>query len=226
MTTVFVTSSGTEVGKTYVSALLVRQFRARGLDARALKPIVSGLDKQSFPESDPAMLLAAMGDDVVYERASAVSRWRFRAPLSPDMAAAREGRHIPLDELIETCVTEAAATTDPLVIEGVGGLMVPLDSQHTVLDWMIALNARLPLAPVVVVGSYLGTISHTLTVLEVMRHHGLTPRGVVVSESLSSPVPLEETAETIARFARGIPVETIARGATALTAPDLTRLVR
>ncbi len=224
MTTIFVTSSGTEIGKTYVSALLVRQFRAKGLDARALKPIVSGLDKQSFPESDPAMLLAAMGDDVVYERASAVSRWRFRAPLSPDMAAAREGRDIPLDELVETCVTAARAGSDPLVIEGVGGLMVPLDTRHTVLDWMMTLDGRVPLIPILVVGSYLGTISHTLTALEVMRSHGLTPHGIVVSESVASPVALAETAETIARFAKDIPVETIARGATALTAPDLTRL--
>ncbi|HEX7777097.1 MAG TPA: dethiobiotin synthase, partial [Parvibaculum sp.] len=92
-----------------------------------------------------------------------------------------------------------AALHDPLVIEGVGGLMVPLDDRHTVLDWMRELK---PLQSLLVVGSYLGTISHTLTTLDVMRRNGLGPRAIVVSESLENPVPLAETVETIARFAK------------------------
>ncbi|MEP2283863.1 MAG: dethiobiotin synthase, partial [Nitratireductor sp.] len=61
MTVIFVTSSGTEIGKTYVSALLTRQLREKGVPVRAIKPVVSGLDETTFPESDPAALLAAMG---------------------------------------------------------------------------------------------------------------------------------------------------------------------
>jgi len=82
MPPVFVTSSGTEIGKTYVSVMLTRELKAR-----ALKPLVSGLDEETFPGSDPAMLLAAMGEAVLYENAGLVSRWRFKAALSPDMAA-------------------------------------------------------------------------------------------------------------------------------------------
>lgn len=197
---IFVTSSGTDIGKTYVSALLLRQLRARGLPARALKPVVSGLDEATFAASDPAALLAAMGEPVVYENADMVSRWRFRAPLSPDMAARREGEEIDFGELVAHCRARAAIH-DPLLIEGVGGLMVPLDARHTVLDWMIALKDT-GLAPLLVVGSYLGTISHTLTALDVMRRNGLEPRAIVVSESPASPVPLDETVETIMRFAQ------------------------
>jgi len=197
---IFVTSSGTDIGKTYVSALLLRQLRARGLPARALKPVVSGLDEATFAASDPAALLAAMGEPVVYENADMVSRWRFRAPLSPDMAARREGEEIDFGELVAHCRARAAIH-DPLLIEGVGGLMVPLDARHTVLDWMIALKDT-GLAPLLVVGSYLGTISHTLTALDVMRRNGLEPRAIVVSESPASPVPLDETVETITRFAQ------------------------
>ncbi|MEQ8282656.1 MAG: dethiobiotin synthase [Parvibaculum sp.] len=208
MTAIFVTSSGTEIGKTYVSAMLTRE-----LQTRAIKPLVSGFDETTFPESDPAMLLAAMGEEVVFENAGRVSRWRFKAALSPDMAAKREGRTIDFDALVAECV-DAAAKHDPLVIEGVGGLMVPLDAAHTVLDWMKALDARVRLAPLLVVGAYLGTISHTLTTLAVMRAENLLPRAIVVSEAAPGPVPVEETAETIARFSGGVPVRVLPRGAT------------
>ncbi|ABS61663.1 dethiobiotin synthase [Parvibaculum lavamentivorans DS-1] len=206
MRPVFVTSSGTEIGKTYVSAMLTRELKAR-----ALKPLVSGLDEATFAESDPAQLLAAMGEKVTYENAGLVSRWRFREPLSPDMAARREGREINFDELLEECLA-AAAMPGPLLIEGVGGLMVPLDATHMVLDWMKALDAKTGLAPVLVVGAYLGTISHTLTTLAVMRAENLLPRVIVVSEREPGPVPVEETAETIARFAGGVPVRALPRG--------------
>lgn len=206
MTPIFVTSSGTEIGKTYVSAMLTRELKAR-----AIKPLVSGFDETTFPESDPAMLLAAMGEEVVFENAARVSRWRFKAALSPDMAAKREGHKINFHELVDECLA-AAANSDPLVIEGVGGLMVPLDATHTVLDWMQELDAQTGLAPLLVVGAYLGTISHTLTTLEVMRVENLLPRAIIVSEATPGPVPVEETAETIARFSGGVPVRALPRG--------------
>lgn len=208
MPPIFVTSSGTEIGKTYVSAMLTRELKAR-----AIKPLVSGLDEETFPGSDPAQLLAAIGEPVTYENAGLVSRWRFRAALSPDMAAKREGRAIDFDELVEECAA-AASRHDPLVIEGVGGLMVPLDDRHTVLDWMKALKAKTDIAPLLVVGAYLGTISHTLTSLAVMRAENIAPRAIVVSEKEPGPVPVEETAETIARFAGRIPVRVAPRGKT------------
>ncbi len=206
MPPIFVTSSGTEIGKTYVSAMLTRELKAR-----VIKPLVSGIDEETFPESDPAQLLAAMGEPVTYENAGLVSRWRFQAALSPDMAAKRENRVIDFDELVAECVS-AARAHDPLVIEGVGGLMVPLDGTHTVLDWMKALKAKTDLAPLLVVGAYLGTISHTLTTLAVMEREGLAPRAIVVSEKEPGPVPVEETAETIARFAGATPVRVVPRG--------------
>lgn len=209
MTAIFVTSSGTDIGKTYVSALLVRQLRARGMPVRALKPVVSGIDEESFPASDTAALLAALGEPVDPDHADLVSRWMFRAALSPDMAARREGKAIDFNELVNHCLARASLH-DPLVIEGVGGLMVPLDDDHTVLDWMLALKG-IELAPLLVVGSYLGTISHTLTTLDVMRRNDLEPRAIVVSESASAPVPLDETVETLRRFTGGTPIVPLPR---------------
>lgn len=198
MTTIFVTSSGTDIGKTYVSAMLIRQLRAKGLPVQALKPVVSGIDEATFPESDPAALLAALGEEVSFDNVDLLSRWVFEPALSPDMAAARAGVEIDFDELVNHCKARASLY-DPLVIEGVGGLMVPLNREKTVLDWMQALNGP-DFVPLLVVGSYLGTISHTLTTLDVMRRNDLAPRAIIVSESLSNPVPLSETVEVMSRF--------------------------
>lgn len=205
MTPIFVTSSGTDIGKTYVSAMVTRELRAH-----AIKPVVSGFDDETFPDSDTAHLLAAMGEPVTMDHAARVSRWRFKAALSPDMAAAREGAFISFDDLIAECVA-ASHAHDRLIIEGVGGLMVPLDETHSVLDWMQELNTHVGIAPLLVVGSYLGTISHTLTTLDVMQRNGLSPRVIVVSESENAPVSLEETMSVMARFVGDVPLRALPR---------------
>jgi dethiobiotin synthetase len=89
-----------------------------------------------------------------------------------------------------------------LLIEGIGGIMVPLDSKHTVLDWMAALDIPLLL----VVGGYLGAISHTLTALDVLTQRRLKIAAIVVSESERGPVDLDDTVHSIARFCNGVEV--------------------
>jgi dethiobiotin synthetase len=123
------------------------------------------------------------------------------------MAAAREERSIDFEELVALCQDAAAAAKGGMLfIEGVGGVMVPLSARYTVLDWMRSL--RLPL--IVVAGSYLGTISHTLTALEVVARAGLKVAALVVNESGDGAVPLDETVSTLRRFV-GVPVVTLPR---------------
>jgi dethiobiotin synthetase len=198
----FVASTGTDVGKTFVTAGLIRRLREAGAAVDALKPVVSGYDSSVAETSDPAVLLAALGRPVIAEEVARMAPWRFRAPLSPDLAAAREGRAIAFDELIAFSRGAIEAANGILLIEGVGGIMVPLDGKRTVLDWMAALNIPLLL----VVGGYLGTISHTLTALDVLAQRKLTVAAIVVSESERNPVELEDTVASIARFSGGIDV--------------------
>jgi dethiobiotin synthetase len=208
---VFITATGTDVGKTYVAAGLIRHFRAAGRAVDAIKPVVSGFDPQAFDLSDPAALLTALGRSTTIEEIARMSPWRFAAPLSPDMAASREGRALSFDALVDFSRRTIAAQRDGLLlIEGIGGIMVPLDATHTVLDWMSTL--RIPL--LLVAGSYLGTISHTLTALQVLARRNLDVAAVVVSESETSPTSLAETVATITRFADSIDVIGVPRGAT------------
>ena len=197
MSAYFVTSTGTDIGKTFVTAGLIRYLREAGHTAQALKPVVSGYNPSVVETSDPAVLLGALGRPVSADEIQRIAPWRFRAPLSPDLAAAREGRSINFDELIAFSRRAIEAETGMLFIEGVGGIMVPLDAERTVLDWMAALQIPVLL----VVGGYLGTISHTLTALDVLATRHLEIAAIVVSESERNPVELDDTVASIARFA-------------------------
>ncbi len=207
MTAYFVTATGTDIGKTFVTAGLIRCLRETGRPVDALKPVVSGFDLATAAVSDPGILLEALEEPITPESLTRLSPWRFAAPLSPDMAAAREARELPFDEIVSLCREAIAAHKGTLFIEGVGGVMVPLDERHTVLDWMRAL--ALPV--IVVTGTYLGTISHTLTALDVLKRAGLKIMALVLNESGDGAVPIAETHATLARFVPGIRIVELPR---------------
>jgi dethiobiotin synthetase len=218
MTTLFVTGTGTGVGKTFVMKRLIEELRASRRSVRALKPIASGFDARRPEASDTGELLGALGLPITRKAVDATSPWRFAAPLSPDMAAAREQRAVPFDDVVEFC--RAARGADVTLIEGIGGVMVPLDLDRTVLDWIAALDAPV----VLVAGSYLGTLSHTLCAAAVLRQRGSTLAAVIVSESAQQPVPSDETARVLARFLAPAAVAAVPRDAPQGSALLLPRL--
>lgn len=206
MTALFVTATGTDIGKTFVTCGLISHLRQQGRAVDAIKPVVTGFDPAAASAaSDPALLLAALGRPRT--NIPKISPWCFKAPLAPDLAASREGRTLDFAALLNFSQAAVASAKDVLLIEGIGGIMVPLDGRNTVLDWMVAL--RLPL--ILVAGSYLGSISHTLSAVDVLMRRKLTIAAIVVSESIGSPVPLDDTAASIARFVAPIPVYALPR---------------
>lgn len=207
MASVFITASGTDVGKTFVAAGLIRYLRGQGETIDAVKPIVSGFDPARAGDSDSGVLLRALGLPLTDEEIEDISPWRFKAPLSPDMAARHEGQEIDFEQLVSFCETAIKEADGSMLIEGVGGVMVPIDQDNTVLDWVVELD----LPVVMVAGSYLGSISHTLTAAEVLDQEDCNLRTIVVSESEGSHVPLYETVATIARFLPAIEVIALPR---------------
>jgi dethiobiotin synthetase len=205
----FITATGTDIGKTFITAGLLGWLRRAGVAVDALKPVMSGYDPAEPAASDGGVLLAAMGYDPTPEAIARIAPLRFAAPLAPDMAARAEGRALHLDELLTLCRARIAETHRPLVIEGVGGVMSPVAEDATGLDLLAALGCP----AVLVAGSYLGTISHTLTAAAVLAQRGVTLRAIVVNESADSSVPLRDTREAIARFLPDVPVLTCPRGA-------------
>ncbi|MFY9770165.1 MAG: dethiobiotin synthase [Xanthobacteraceae bacterium] len=211
MTAIFITGTGTEVGKTFVAASLIRHLRQMGRSVEAIKPVVSGFDPDQAAGSDPGILLQALGYPATPPNIERISPWCFRAAMSPDAAARQEDRRIDVAEVVAFCQSAIKQRQEILLIEGVGGIMVPLDEQRTILDVMMAL--QLPL--ILVAGSYLGTISHTLTALDALFRRDLSVLATIVSETPGSTVPLKETVAAIGRFAEpviGLPRQQLGPG--------------
>lgn len=202
-----VTASGTEIGKTYVTAGLARAFRALGAEVDVRKPVMSGVDPDRLDLSDAGRLLDAIGHDPSPDAVASISPWWFEAPLSPDMAAAREGRSIDFDALLQFCKSAVSGRAGTLLIEGAGGVMAPLDRTRTMLD----LAAGLGVPALLVGGTYLGAISHVLTAQLALAARGVAIDAVVLSESACSPVEPDRTRDAVARFLAGPPVLVIPR---------------
>lgn len=203
----FITAAGTDLGKTYVAAALARALVARGRRVRALKPVLSGFNDADAASSDAGLLLAACGGAVSAETIAAIAPWRFAAPLSPDRAAALEGRRIDVAALTAWCRDEMARNDDTLLIEGIGGVMVPLDEGQTVRDWIAALD----LPVLLVTGTYLGAVSHTLTALAALREVGVRPAAIVVNPR-SGGVAVTDMQASLVPHLGGVPLLELDRG--------------
>jgi dethiobiotin synthetase len=216
MAALFVTGAGTDIGKTHVACALIAALRARGAAVDAFKPVLSGFDPADPASSDAGRLAAALGRPEAWAQ---IAPRRFRAPLSPPTAAALEGQTLALDDLVTDAQQRMAAAEGLLLIEGAGGVMSPLTDTATNLDLMAALGAPVLL----VIGSYLGALSHALTALVALRTRGLAVAAVVMSESENAP-DLDQTGASLRAFERQAPVFLAPRGAT-WTADALAELI-
>lgn len=218
MMPVFVTATGTDLGKTYVLCGILHHLRARGAGFRVLKPVLSGFDPAAPEGSDSGRLLAAAGLPVTAATLDAITPWRFAPPLSPDMAARRAGVTITLPEVLGFC-TQPFPTNTMVLVEGAGGIMSPLGSDFLNIHLAERLKARI----VLVAGGYLGTISHTLTAVAALAGRGLSPAAVVLSGVQPGPVSLSETRESLVRYL-DVPIFCVERDATVPAAlADLVR---
>lgn len=171
---IFVTGTDTGVGKTVVTAALAVALRRRGLDVGVVKPVQSGA-RADDPAGD-AMLLKRLLN--LAEEPADIAPFAFVAPLAPLVAARLEGRSLDLGGVVATTRRLASGHAFCLV-EGAGGLLVPMGPGWTVADLAVALD--LPL--VVVARPGLGTVNHTLLTVREARRGGLTALGVVINES-------------------------------------------
>lgn len=201
----FMTATGTDIGKTYLGCGLIRAWRAQGLKVGAFKPVLSGFDAAKAVESDAGQLLAALDQPVSPQSLDAISPWRYAAPLSPDAAAAKEGKHVDYNAVLTASRAFLLGAHDVGLIEGAGGVMAPLSDDHTMLDWI----ADLRLPAILVTGSYLGTLSHTLTALEVLKARRVPVALMVMNETAGSTVPLADNAAALAQRWPATPVRAL-----------------
>lgn len=176
MTRLFISGTGTGVGKTWVTRGLARALVRRGVAVVALKPIETGCD----PDPADALALARASGDV--EAAHAPGLYRVRPPLAP-WAATLEGEPALDLEALITAVGALTRGAEVALIEGAGGVRVPLDAERDVLDLVSALGATLLL----VASDRLGVLSHVLTAYEAALARGLPVAAVVLTQPGDDP---------------------------------------
>ncbi len=177
MQTLFVTGSDTNVGKTFVSCLLIRKLRTAGLTVGAYKPACSGAELNAAGEtvwSDVEALRTAVGDEYPLDL---ICPQRFFAATAPNIAAELEGRTVS-NQLLRTGFAAWADRTDVLIVEGAGGVFCPLSNDLSVLDFATEIGAPV----VVVAANRLGVINHTRLTVERLQQNGLNVAAIVLNE--------------------------------------------
>jgi dethiobiotin synthetase len=193
-TTIAVVGTDTGVGKTVVTAGLTWEFRDRGVDARAIKPAQTGHP----PDDDAAFVADACGTD----EAATCLRY-LEEPLAPRVAAERADDPLEYEPLLADCRRECEQVPVSL-LEGIGGLRVPLAGDREVID----LVADLASSAVVVTRSGLGTLNHTALTVDALERRGVDVHGIVCNEYEGASVAERTNPGALERMTDH-PVETV-----------------
>jgi dethiobiotin synthetase len=191
---VFVTGTDTEVGKTVLAAAICAAADAKGIRVAAFKPVVTGLDEPIVDWPRDHELLAATAN--VGQTPEDVAPHRYGHAVSPHLAEALAGESVEPDALVEAARVQAERA-DALVVEGVGGLLVPLTKDYLVRDFA----GELSLPVVIAARPGLGTINHSLLTIEAARAVALRIQAVVLTPWPDEPADIHRSnLETIERF--------------------------
>jgi dethiobiotin synthetase len=170
---IFVTGTDTGVGKTVLSMMLMHYFFAKGKTPFYLKPVQTGCIDPYAVDSDARFIYQQVPQLKGKNPADSVVCC-FKNPKAPYFAARDEGTVMDMNLIFKT-ITDKHGTFNPLIVEGAGGLMVPMTDQMLVVDFIKLLNAR----PLLAARAGLGTINHTLLSIESLRSRGIQPAGVI-----------------------------------------------
>ncbi len=183
---IFITGTDTGVGKTVVAMGLLQAFIKMGLSVCPMKPVETGcrLKQKNLVPKDTVNLMRASGSR---ELINTINPYRFSSPLAPAVAAENEGVRIKKQKIISSC-SYLLNKYDITVVEGAGGIMVPLSKNYLTID----LIKDLHLPGVIVSRPGLGTINHTLLTIEAARSRGIPIAGVIINHSLKMKKDISE----------------------------------
>ncbi len=174
LNTYFVVGTDTDCGKTYVTVALLDYFRQQQQPAHALKPVASGCREEQgvLINEDVEALQKANG-----VLTPSINRWMMQKPIAPHLAARENGFTLSVSEILAFCQSYPSAGLEHLLIEGAGGLMVPLNDDETWIDFLT--QSKIPV--IIVVGMRLGCINHALLTAWALQSHGISCKGWIAN---------------------------------------------
>ncbi|NWK56531.1 dethiobiotin synthase [Verrucomicrobiaceae bacterium N1E253] len=192
----FITGTDTDAGKTYVSSLILKALRQERVDVVGYKPICCGGREDAY-----ALQEASGGDAGGALDLYKVNPFWARTPAAPYVAAMFEKKDLEIAPLIQGAA-DLAAAHDAVLVEGVGGWMVPITKEYMIAD--LAKDIGLPV--ILVVGNRLGTLNHTLLTVQSMRSAGIEPVGMVVNNLVDELDTATVTNKSLVEDLTGVPV--------------------
>ena len=178
---IFITSTGTNIGKTYCTVEILKEMLHRKVLFNAYKPILSGFDIYNIKDSDSYKILKTNNKEPKIEDIKEISPWLFEKPIAPSIAAKKENKSLKYNDVLEWCLKKSDNNIIN-IFEGAGGLLVPIEKIKTLLDLMKDLNSKV----VLVVGNYLGSVSHTLSAIQNLQHANLQIINIIINENINN----------------------------------------
>ncbi len=192
-TAFFVTGTDTEIGKTHVSCLLLKQYAAQGLKVIGMKPIAAGCElvDGEWVNDDVQRLVAASNVQAPMEW---INPYRFKEPIAPHLAAEKANVRIDIQHILD-CFEKLKTLADVVIVEGAGGFLVPLNADDDMAELAIVLG----IPTILVVGMRLGCINHSLLTAEAIKARGLVLHGWVANHIDPEMDVQKENIQTITR---------------------------
>ena len=178
---IFITSTGTDIGKTYCTVEILKEMLNRKVLFNAYKPILSGFNISNIKDSDSYKILKIKNKEPKIEDIKQISPWLFEKPIAPSIAAKKENKSLKYNDVLEWCLKKS----DNKIInifEGAGGVLVPIEKTKTILDLMKDLSSKV----VLVVGNYLGSVSHTLSAVQNLQHANLQIINIIINKNINN----------------------------------------
>jgi len=199
MSGLFITGTDTEIGKTFVSSLLIKLFVEEGLRVTGMKPVASGAKMMDgiLKNEDALSLINAANVTADYNN---INPYVFESATSPHLAAEQAGIEIELDT-IKKCFDQLDKNSDVVIVEGVGGWYAPLSTHTTVAD--LAETLQLPI--ILVVGLRLGCLNHALLTAQAIRQSGLPVAGWIANHIQKDFLSADKNISTLKDYLNEVP---------------------
>ena len=186
---IFITSTGTNIGKTYCTVEILKEMLNRKVIFNVYKPILSGFNISNIKDSDSYKILKTTNKKPKMEDIRKISPWLFEKAIAPSIAARKENKRLKYNDVLEWCLKKSENKIIN-IFEGAGGLLVPIEKKKTILDLMKDLNSKV----VLVVGNYLGSVSHTISAIHNLQHANLQIINIIINKNINSDdIDIEDT---------------------------------
>jgi dethiobiotin synthetase len=192
----FITSTGTNIGKTYCAVEIIKALIKKKIEVNPFKPILSGFNLRKIEESDSYKILRTIKKDIDIKDIKSITPWLFNNAMAPSLAAEKENKNLDYNQVFNWCLDKINYKNNKNainIIEGAGGILVPIEKEKTILDLIIDL--RIPV--ILVVGNYLGSVSHTLSVIKNIQLSKINIINIIINQNNNCDLDIDDTKKLI-----------------------------